>query len=1037
MTYAQLAARISRMARCLRDAGVDAGHVVVLCEPSIEGIVAMLAVLEAGGVYVPLDVSLPDSRHLDIVRLCKPALVVFHAPTEQRAKRLLDAAGVGGDREPLRAVEVDMDDSHDDLFRDGNDNGLKSSRSATSPSFLLFTSGSTGTPNGVLLTQANFANHVALKTQAFGITQHDCVLQQSSLGFDMALIQTFSALANGARLVIAPSDIRRDPVALAALVRREAVSMTIATPTEYLAWIDAGPDDLSQADAWRLVFSGGEQLPPRLTTELGRLGIPGMRLTNCYGPTEITAAASFQPIPLDNDGDGNGDGNGTNARGTSCVVSPEAPSAVWRPYAVGKALPNYTVCIINAAGLPQPLGHTGEICIGGAGVALGYLNQPDLTRVRFVTGIPGMAGTVYRTGDKGRLLADGTLLCLGRLDGDTQIKLRGQRIDLQEVEAAVLRAADDAFASVVVSRRRLDGREDDVLIAHATLAGSKSASWDDENENAGVAKVLSRVRLPQAFIPAAVYILDTMPTTPNGKLDRKEIARLPLPARRTGTADHRTFESGVRGEMNNTIITDNHAAEKLTVHQGELRLLWERVLPALGDKRIGPSSDFFLCGGNSLLLMKLQRAVKETTGVDISTKRMYEATTLRAMAHAVFDDPEGGAGREENTRIDWEAETAVPLWLQDQIEHRQVEASTKPVNKMESEGIQVLLTGATSFPGSHILTALLRHPAVRKVHCITMPSDPVPDPRRTSPDSLPLSESSAAAAKVAYYTGSLLSPTLGLTPAERDTLAQTVDVMVHAGAHGHCLNRFTTLRRPNLESLHLLASMALPRAIPLLFLSSPRCLLLAGDTDTPRSPGSLREFQPPVDGSDGYTASKWAGEVFLENLTSHMNNIRNAKAGTGLKVAVHRPCTLVSDQAPNSDAMNGILRYSLAMRCVPRLRRAEGFLDFSQLNVVVENIVTAAVQLAGPGGPGPADAASADATSSLISFRHHSGGVKTPFAQFRAHMETVYGGEFTEVDMEEWLVRAGRRGLDPLITAYIEALLESGMPLVSPYLGAQ
>lgn len=144
-----------------------------------------------------------------------------------------------------------------------------------------------------------------------------------------------------------------------------------------------------------------------------------------------------------------------------------------------------------------PTTRSGEICIGGAGVALGHLDQPDLTRARFVT---GMAGTVYRTGDKGRLLADGTLLCLGRLDGDTQIKLRGQRVELNEIESAVVQASGGALASVVVSRRRLDGGGgggDAVLIAHATLADSEHPSLDE----AALAQLLERVRLLQAFTP--------------------------------------------------------------------------------------------------------------------------------------------------------------------------------------------------------------------------------------------------------------------------------------------------------------------------------------------------------------------------------------------------------------------------------------------------------------------------------------------------------------------------------------------------------
>ncbi|KAJ0330269.1 hypothetical protein COL5a_003329 [Colletotrichum fioriniae] len=1048
VSYAQLADRTSHLALRLKEAGVRTRHVAVLCEPSIDGIVAMLAVLKVGAVYVPLDVSLPASRHADMVRLCEPALVLFHTQTERRVNALLD--DVVGEQQEMRVLQVDVDHIQDD----SNTHDDLDDTNEISPAFLLFTSGSTGTPNGVHLTQLNFANHIALKTQTFSLTDTDCVLQQSSLGFDMALIQTFSAIANGGRLVIAPADSRRDPVAVAALLKREAISMTIATPTEYLAWIHAAADVLSHDNddgktAWRLAFSGGEQIPPRLITELGRLGIPGLRLTNCYGPTEITAAATFQSIPLN---------NGTDSSSASCVASPSAPSAIWRLFAVGKALPNYTVVIVDpitTGTIPQPLplGQTGEICIGGAGVALGYLNRPDLTHSRFLTNVPGMGnGTVYRTGDKGRLLSDGTLLCLGRLDGDTQIKLRGQRVDLQEIEAAVLRASAGVLVSVVVSRRRLDGAdaggvsEDDILIAHATLAEDEDpANWQDDKVTSSCSSILSRMKLPQAFVPAAIYTLKALPLTPNGKLDRRAIARLPL--------RERMRPKPLESDSNaiNSDASEQNEEEKLTVRQGELRLLWERVLPSLGEKRIGPSSDFFLCGGNSLLLMKLQKAIKETTGVEISTKQMYEATTLRGMTRAVFED---SVAAEENARIDWNIETAVPGWLREEI-REEIEtsevtaASAAAVEKGKTEaGIEVLLTGASSFPGSHILTALLNHPSVRKVHCIAVPSD------HHQPS---LSSPSASVAEVVYYAGTLLSKTLGLTSAEREHLSQTVHIIVHAAAHGHCLNRFATLRRPNLESLHSLASLSLASAsrrkiaIPILYLSSPRTLLLAGKTETPRAPSSLRDFPPPaVDGSDGYTASKWAGEVFLENLINHLREgDHGAEVGArgpgpnplGLKIAIHRSCTLVSPQAPNSDAMNGILRYSLVMRCVPRLQRAEGFLDFAPLDDVVGQIAVAAVELAVLSdislstAEAPA-AESSPSASSSIHFRHHSGGIKTPFSQFRTHMETVYGGAFDEVDMQEWLVRASRQGLDPLITAYIEALLESGMPLVSPYLGA-
>jgi amino acid adenylation domain-containing protein len=959
LSYAQMAARVNQVAKEIAIAGGSGKRVAVLCEPSIDGVVSMLAVLHVGGVYVPLDTSLPTSRHEAIVRECEPAVMLCHLQTEQRVKELLQSFPA---ILPVRVHSLD------------NDHDIESVPLAAepeSPAVLLFTSGSTGTPKGIILTQANFVNHVALKTHQMGL-QQECVLQQSSLGFDMSLIQIFSALANAGRLVIAQGDIRRDPVELSKLMQREGVSFTIATPTEYLVWINSAGEVLRRNDAWRFAFSGGEQIPRQLKTDMNRLGLPHLCLTNCYGPTEITAAATFQCIPLEDD---------TN----SCLSA----GGTWSQYAVGKALPNYSVCIVDAAGHPVPVGYTGEICIGGSGIALGYLNHPDQTTAKFVTDItagrPNSRGVMYKTGDKGRLLSDGTLLCLGRLDGDTQIKLRGQRIELQEVESALIRASEGALASAVVTLRG------HVLVAHATLS-----SADTTLDESDLARVLARTKLPQAFIPASISILDTMPTTSNGKVDRKAIAALPLPGVKDGQGVPET-------------------TEKMTVREGELRLLWERVLPTLGDKRLGPSSDFFLCGGNSLSLMKLQKAIRETTGVAVSTKQLYEATTLRAMTHCVFDRTSASGGQDEKV-IDWAAEAAVPAWLQDQIRQLQsqglfeTQADSRDIPS-EGEGIQVLLTGATSFLGGHLLNSLLQSPSVSKVHCIAVPGD--------EQAKLPQH------AKVASYTGSLLSPTLGLTPAEHKTLEQNVNVVVHAGANGHCLNHFDSLRTPNLHSLHTLASLALRRSVPILFLSSSRAVLLSGNP-SPR-PGSLRGFSPAADGSDGYTASKWAGEVFLENLVAELRQATTASSS--LTVAVHRPCTLASENAPNSDAMNGVLRYSLAMRCAPRLKRAEGYLDFGPLDVIIGQMTAAVLELALP-------------TSELlrrrgaeIHFRHHSGGIKSPMSEFRAHLEKVYGGKFDEADMEDWLVRAGKLGLDPLITAYIEALLESGRPLISPYMG--
>lgn len=942
LPYSDLATRINAVADAILQAGCTTGsHVAVLCEPTVDATIAMLAVMHIGAVYVPLDTSLPTARHAAMVQSCRPTLILSHSATEGLVRDL------GSEIEaPIRQVRID------DIAYEC-EQAVTCAASPGVPAVLLFTSGSTGTPKGIFLSQANFVNHLALKTHLLDIGQ-ETVLQQSSLGFDMSLVQTFCALANGGLLVIAPSQMRRDPVELTGLVSRERISFTIATPSEYLAWLHYGESSLTENTAWRHACMGGEQVSKQLKSELRRLGLSGLRLTNCYGPTEITAAATFQTIELEDTKETN-----EGAR-----------------FAVGKALPNYSVCILDASGRPQPAQHTGEICIGGDGVALGYLDLVDETNRKFIKDIEinkqqATGRRMYRTGDQGRLMPDGTLLCFGRLEGDTQVKLRGLRIELQEVESALLQAADGNLSAVVVSQRG------DVLIAHATLSPGNDGVSEEE-----LIQVLGRLRLPQYFIPAAVVILPTMPTNSNGKLDRKVISRLPLPER-----------------------SSTGSQEKMTIREGEVRLLWERVLPeTAATTRIAPSSDFFLLGGNSLLMMKLQAAIRESIGVAISTRTLYQASTLREMARRIDEQQDAQADDTEKV-IDWSAETTIPKQLLAQI--RELPALAKSLKSTKSDGIEVLMTGATSFLGGNLLQALLQSPVVRKVHCVAVLAD---DQHRLPQDG-----------KVKCYKGSLLSSTLGLNTDERESLEQSVDVIIHAGSSGHCLNTYDSLRIPNLLSTHFLASLALPHSIPLLFLSSNRVVLLSGNTAPP--PSSVAAFAPATDGLEGYTASKWASESFLENLVAHMQQASRSP----LAVSVHRPCVVVSENAPNSDALNAILRYSVSMRCVPQLDKVEGYLDFGKVENIVGAIAEEALKLARAGQDDVA----------TIQFKHHSGGIKASVREFRAHMETIYGGSFEEVDATEWMRRAADAGIDPLITAYLEGILDNGSPMVFPYLGEE
>jgi aspyridone synthetase (hybrid polyketide synthase/nonribosomal peptide synthetase) len=437
----------------------------------------------------------------------------------------------------------------------------------------------------------------------------------------------------------------------------------------------------------------------------------------------------------------------------------------------------------------------------------------------------------------------------------------------------------------------------------------------------------------------------------------------------------------------------------MTVREGELRLLWERVLS--GSSRITPSSDFFLLGGNSMLLMKLQASIKETMMVPISTRVLYQASTLRGMTQAL-----GKLRREQSlggieSEIDWNAETAIPEWLV-----RQLDGATSSQSRRtpKTNNIEIIMTGATGFLGGHLLQSLIASEAVSKVHCIAVPAD----------DEASLPQHS----RIQIYTGSLLSPTLGLSSEQREDLVKSVDVIIHAGSNGHCLNTYASLRTPNVESTRFLASMAATHGIPLLFLSSNRVVLLSGDQAPP--PSSVSEFHPSTDGLEGHMMTRWASETFLENLVKHVQTMNSP-----WPVSIHRAAVVVSDQAPNSDALNAILRFSISMRCVPRLDRVKGYMDLAPLDKVVAELSEAAINLA----QGQSD----DIAS--IQFKHHSSGVKVAANKLREHLEGSYGEGFEELELRQWMDRAAEAGMDPLITAYMEGILENDAPMVFPYMG--
>jgi aspyridone synthetase, hybrid polyketide synthase / nonribosomal peptide synthetase len=791
-------------------------------------------------------------------------------------------------------------------------------------------------PKGVKVSQANFLAHMAAKTDLLSI-KRETVLQQSSLGFDMSITQTFTSLANGGTLVIAPASARGDPIALSELMAREQVTFTIATPSEYAAMLDHGFNNLLRDTAWSHACTGGEVVTPQLVQRFRKLCRNSMRLTNCYGPTEITAAATFQNLSLADDGS----------------VTEEGHSVV------GKALPNYSVYVTDHQARALPVGFVGEICVAGAGVAAGYLGLQAETDKKFIcdpNAGPDASSRLYRTGDKGRLLEDGTLVFLGRLD-DGQVKLRGLRIELDDIANNIVKAAPGVVAEAVASVRG------EMVVAHVTFHHGASLS------KTGLGELARSLPLPQYMIPSTIVALDHMPITANGKIDRRAIAALPL------------YEEALAPS----------SSPRLTLAEGELRILWQKILPPAGAAHdLTAESDFFMHGGNSALLIRLQAAIREAVGLSIPIVELYEASTLSKMAARISKGRYEQLPKDEC--IDWEAETALPD-----------EMTLVPLPTLKPArigGLRIALTGANSFVGRAILVDLLRRNDVQQVHCLAVAEEDIVR--------LPRSE------KIISYTGSLLSPSLGLGESQVSQLQNELNIIIHAGANGHCLNNYSSLRMPNVNSTRFLVSLALPSRVPIHYLSSNRVTLLSGSMEL--QPVSLSSFPPKADGSEGFTSSKWASERFLER----------ASEKAGLDIYIHRACAVTGAAAPNEDALNALLKFSGAMHAVPRFSNFEGYFDFKDVELVAKDVVNAVLD--------PDTQSAVEGTSKYV---HHSSGKKVSVHGLKERMEELYGGQFEEVDVLDWIARASEQRLDPLIATYLETVVQKKEVVRFPYLGSQ
>ncbi len=582
LSYGALDAAAARLAGVLRRRGVGPEVRVGVClDRGPELLVALLAVLEAGGAYVPLDPAHPPARLAAAIADAAPRLVL----AARRHRALLAGAAVYDIEEALAAPGGAP-------LSTAAAGAAPADRCLDGAAYVIFTSGSTGRPKGVVVTHRGLSNLLLAIRDLGAVVPGEALLAVTTLGFDIAGLELFVPLVTGGTVALAAREESAEPARLRARLADPRIAAMQATPATWHMLLD---------DGWRPrrgfhVLCGGEALPAALAAALLA---PGAALWNLYGPTETTIWS------------------------TALRVAPHVPRGAIVP--LGAPLAHTTLRVLDGGGEPVPLGVAGELHIGGAGVARGYLDRPDLTAERFVPDAWGAAGArLYRTGDRVCRRSSGALEFLGRLDH--QVKLRGFRIEPAEI-AAVLRDSPGIGEAVVVLREDVPGgpRLVAYVVPAAPAGAGKVPAAPADTAAAELAAALRRrcrERLPAQMVPAAFVVLPRLPLTPNGKLDRRA---LPAPAAPASPA------AGERGSA---------AAVAATPLEEIVAGLWADVL---GRERVGIEDDFFTdLGGHSLLATQVVARLRERLGYELPLRSLFEAPTVRAWAGRVAAAAEVG-----------------------------------------------------------------------------------------------------------------------------------------------------------------------------------------------------------------------------------------------------------------------------------------------------------------------------------------------------------------------------------------------------------
>ncbi|MDZ7375500.1 MAG: amino acid adenylation domain-containing protein [candidate division KSB1 bacterium] len=553
MSYLELNRRANQLAHFLQQRGIGPGmRVGISMERSIEMIVAVLATIKAGGAYVPIDPNYPKDRIMFMLHDAQLSILLTQQP-------LLD-------RFELDQIEAICVDTQWEQLAKLNDQNLGTTVNPENLAYIIYTSGSTGRPKGTMLEHRGVINFVVEFARLLNLSPQSRMLQFASLSFDASVAEIFPCLIIGATLVIAQQHEVMSAIELKRLMQLQAVN-AVCLPPSMLNLLD--PADLPELST---VISAGEACHAPIVENWAI----GRTFVNAYGPTETSVGASFYRVdPL--------------------LLSEDSVP-------IGRPFQNKQFYVLDERLRPVPIGVPGELYIGGVGLSRGYLNRPDLTAERFIAdpfgSKPGQR--IYKTGDLVRYRPDGNLEYLGRVDH--QIKLRGFRIEMEEIEAVIHQFPGIKAAAVAVHE---DQNGEKSLSAYLVPDSSRA-----EGFSVAELQAFLKTKLPDYMVPARFMMLDHLPLTPNGKIDR---AALPAP-------DHSAFLTAAR------YVPPRTATEQL------LATIMAHILQV---DRVGLNDNFFQLGGHSLLGVRLQSRIRDAFQIELPLRQIFDSATLSELASAI------------------------------------------------------------------------------------------------------------------------------------------------------------------------------------------------------------------------------------------------------------------------------------------------------------------------------------------------------------------------------------------------------------------